>query len=244
MLVASAFRCSLSQSNLAFVAMAGDTPGSVSLKKLHDILQIAIGWMNSHAHQFAVGRQFFGIPDSGFSDNTKSETRVQLDQALIREKDAMVYEYDFGDGWMHKVVLEKIVEGARSEVVPSCIGGARACPPEDRGGIPGYEEFLDAIRDLSYPEHEEMREWAGGPFDPERFDVAEINQRLAPRRRRARPGGRAGGRSSAAFALPSALKRCFDPLYLSWYNSAWLVVPLAYRAKNRCIGFLRRKRTT
>ena len=160
-------------------------PGSISLEKLHDVLQIAMDWTNSHLHQFAAGRQYYGTPDPDFGDNRKNEAGVRLDQLLTREKDAMVYEYDFGDGWMHRIVLEKIVERGQSDVVPSCISGARACPPEDCGGVWGYEEFLNAIRDPSHPEHNEMLEWAGEPFDPERFDVAEINKRLAPRRRRA-----------------------------------------------------------
>ncbi len=160
-------------------------PSSVSLKVLHDILQMAMGWTDSHLHQFVARGQIFGIRDAEFGENTKNEARVRLDQVLIREKDAMVYEYDFGDGWTHKVVLEKISEPAESTAVPSCISGGGACPPEDCGGIWGYDEFLKAIGDSSHPEHMEMLEWIGGAFDPERFDVGEINKLLAPKRRRA-----------------------------------------------------------
>jgi pRiA4b ORF-3-like protein len=159
-------------------------PGSVTLAKLHDILQIAMGWTDSHLHQFEARGEFYGKPDPEFGAPMKAESRVRLDEVLVRVKDAMIYEYDFGDGWTHKIVLEKILEPAEGIVAPSCIAGARACPPEDCGGIWGYEELLGALGDPSHPEHDEMLEWMGGPFEPEHFDADEINKWLAPRRRR------------------------------------------------------------
>jgi hypothetical protein len=158
---------------------------SISLRKLHDILQVALGWTDSHLHLFEVRGQTYGVPDPVFASDTLSEAKVTLDQVLLREKDAMFYDYDFGDGWRHKIVLEKIVERGAEERIPSCIGGARACPPEDCGGIWGYANLLKAIVDSSHPEHEEMLEWIGEDFDPSYFDPEEINAVIAPKRKRA-----------------------------------------------------------
>ncbi len=168
-------------------------PGSISLASLHDILQTAMGWGGGHMHQFvAPGGVYYGVPqrDSEFDDlDTKDEDRFRLDQVLRREKDSIVYEYDFGDGWEHKIVLEKILAPAAGVAVPSCIGGKRACPPDDCGGVPGYANFLAAIGDATHPEHEDMVEWIGGAFDPERFDAQRINAVLAASARRARRRG-------------------------------------------------------
>jgi hypothetical protein len=84
----------------------------------------------------------------------------------------MRYVYDFGDDWVHRVVVEKVVRADPNVAYPCCIGGRRACPPEDCGGVWGYQEFLAAISDPHHPEHESMLEWAGGEFDPEAFDPA------------------------------------------------------------------------
>jgi len=104
-----------------------------------------------------------------------------LNEVLLKEKDFIHYEYDFGDGWEHKVVLEKIIPSAPGLSAPSCIAGARACPPDDCGGVGGYQEFLEAIGDPFHPEHEAMLEWIGGEFDPEYFDPDEVNDELAAR---------------------------------------------------------------
>ncbi|MGH8568179.1 MAG: plasmid pRiA4b ORF-3 family protein [Gammaproteobacteria bacterium] len=159
-------------------------PASISLKKLHDVLQRAMGWENAHLHQFEARGEIFGDPDPEFGADNIDEARVRLDKVLIGVKDTMHYEYDFGDGWRHKIVLEKIDQAGEGTEVPVCTGGARACPPEDCGGIPGYKRLLRVLGDPSHPEHDEMLEWVGGAFDPERFDVAKVNTLLAGRRRR------------------------------------------------------------
>lgn len=165
-------------------------PSSISLETFHDVLQIAIGWTDSHLHQFEARGQFYGVldPELEFDAPTKDEARVRLDDILKKEKDSMRYEYDFGDSWNHKIVLEKVLAPAGGVVVPSCIGGARACPPEDCGGIWGYAEFLKVIRNPSHAEHDEMLEWAGGSFDAEHFDAREVNKLLAPRKARVKSG--------------------------------------------------------
>ena len=108
----------------------------------------------------------------------KDESKFRLSQLLRLEKEKLLYNYDYGDGWEHEVLLEKILPFEHDMTLPLCIKGKRACPPEDIGGIPGYAMFLEAINDPSHPEHEEMREWVGGDFDAEHFDIDEVNKML------------------------------------------------------------------
>lgn len=178
-------------------------PSSYSLKDVHDVLQVAMGWRDSHLHQFVAMGMLYGQPDAEFGIRRVNEKHVRLDEVLRTEKDAMTYEYDFGDGWEHKVILERILGNAEEEAAPSCIAGARACPPEDCGGVWGYANLLQVIADSSHPEHEEMLQWLGHGFDPELFDASAINSALArmkrrrPTKRPARPRAkatRAGGR--------------------------------------------------
>ena len=154
---------------------------TTSLWEFHDILQTAMGWTDSHLHMFESRGEFYGAPDDELVDSMNNEEHVRLDKVLIGEKDTLRYEYDFGDGWKHKIVLEKILPYAESVVVPSCTGGKRACPPEDCGGVWGYLEILDAIRDPAHPEHKDTLDLVGDSFDPEHFDVAEVNEVLASR---------------------------------------------------------------
>ena len=91
---------------------------------------------------------------------------------------AIKYEYDFGDGWEHKIILEKILPFDQANQSSSCIKGKRACPPEDCGGIWGYQELLDTLNDPKHPEYESMLEWLGGRFDSETLDIEEINRML------------------------------------------------------------------
>jgi len=162
-------------------------PGLLSLKDLHDVLQVAVGWTDSHLHQFVARGTLYGRPDpAGFGRGCVNENGVRLDEVLKAEKDAMIYEYDFGDGWHHKVILEKILGGAVDGAAPSCAAGARACPPEDCGGVWGYANLLKIISDSSHPEHDEMLEWLGDQFEPERFDISETNSVLARIKRRGR----------------------------------------------------------
>ncbi len=161
-------------------------PSSVSLKELHDVLQVAMGWTDSHLHQFEANGQLYGKPSREYSFPMKNEARVRLDQVLPREKDSMVYEYDFGDSWIHDIALEKIVPSSPDVKVPQCIAGARACPPEDCGGVDGYDGLLEALNDPSDPDHEEICEWIGEDFDPELFDIEAVNKYLA----RGRKGSR------------------------------------------------------
>ena len=149
-----------------------------NLEDVHIAIQIMMGWTNSHLHEFAKGRDSYGIPDEEFPSEVRDETDYRLDQLLKKEKDKLNYVYDFGDSWEHEVVLEKISAFEPGAVLPVCLEGSRACPPEDVGGIPGYEMFLEVISDPSHPEYEEMHEWIGDEFDPERFDLVQTNDLL------------------------------------------------------------------
>ena len=153
---------------------------SVTLAKLHDALQIIMGWTDSHLHQFVAANNFYGVPnpDFDFSD-ILDEKKFRLSQLLKKEKDSVLYEYDFGDGWRHQITLEKILPFNPNAALPVCIKAKGACPPEDIGGIWGYYHFLDALSDPDHPEHAEYKEWIEGDFDPDAYDIAEVNELLA-----------------------------------------------------------------
>ena len=154
-------------------------PGDLGLGAFHDVIQAVMGWTDSHFHQFIANKVFYGIPDDDFELEMENETKYKLSQLLKKEKDSLIYEYDFGDSWEHKILLEKISTDDGNTVLPVCIKGKRACPPEDCGGIWGYEELLETVSNTNHPEHADMLEWLGGEFDPEEFDLEEINEDLA-----------------------------------------------------------------
>ncbi len=153
----------------------------VTLFKLHKILQAVMGWEDYHLHQFIVGDEYYTIPspDDPWPMETKNEKRARLFQVVCAEKDRFIYEYDFGDSWYHNILVEKIFRPEEELKHPVCLVGRRATPPEDCGGIGGYDEFLKAVLDPKHPDHEDMLDWAEGEFDPERFNKEEINRLLS-----------------------------------------------------------------
>jgi len=153
-------------------------PDTITLPELHEVIQIVMGWTDSHLHEFVVGKVSYGVPDPEFPSGPRNEARVRINQLLDKEKQKLMYLYDFGDGWEHVVELEKIISGDKASSKPRCITGKRACPPEDCGGIYGYYDFLEAIKDPGHPEHDNMIEWWGGDFEPEFFDIDEVNEIL------------------------------------------------------------------
>ena len=154
-------------------------PGDTTLSKLHDILQVVMGWENYHLHQFTIAGKRYGdagqdeFGELGFLD----ERRHRLSQLIPREGFRLSYEYDFGDGWQHTLVVEKIVPSEEGSRYPVCLAGKRACPPEDVGGVWGYEEYLAALQDPEDPEHDEWLQWRG-EFDPEAFNLEKVNSEL------------------------------------------------------------------
>ena len=157
-----------------------------TLGDLHHVIQAAFGWWDYHLHQFIVDETYFGVPDPDYEDYVEmnDEQGVTLRQVAPREGSKFRYEYDFGDSWLHQVLLEKILPPEPGQVYPVCIKGRRARPPEDVGGMWGYYHFLEAIGDPDHEEHDEYLEWVGGEFDPEAFDLEEVNQALAALRRK------------------------------------------------------------
>jgi hypothetical protein len=155
--------------------------GDVSLFKLHKIIQAAMGWEDYHLHQFIVGEDYYAVPspEDPWPMETKNEKRAKLFQVAPAEKAKFIYEYDLGDSWYHDVLVEKILHAEGERMHPVCLSGVRSRPPEDCGGTGGYYEFLEAIRDPKHPDHEDMLVWAGGDFDPERFDKEEVNRLLS-----------------------------------------------------------------
>lgn len=150
----------------------------VDLEQLHDTIQTAMGWEDGHLHQFVSGRKCYGLPDDDYGMEVEDETHYKVSHLLKKEKDKIKYEYDFGDSWEHTVLLEKILPAADQGRVPRCVKGKRACPPEDCGGIWGYEEMLEVLKNPSDPEYEETLEWVGEDFDPEEFDIDEVNREM------------------------------------------------------------------
>lgn len=151
-------------------------PGEINLGELHGVIQIAFGWESSHLHQFELGTERYGTPDREL--DVADETRAKLFR-LAGEGDRLSYIYDFGDGWVHQVTVEKVVEAEPGTRYPSCTAGRRACPPEDVGGPGGYDGFLQALTDPQHDDHEHWTEWIGESFDPEAFDLDSTDAALA-----------------------------------------------------------------
>lgn len=150
-----------------------------TLAKLHRILQCVMGWKDARLHQFVIQGHRYGIPDDHVDPSkTKDERRHELREIVAAASRLFVYQYDFGDDWQHTLEIEKTCPLNKSVRYPFCLAGDRSCPPEDVGGIPGYENFLEALRDPKHPEHDELLEWIGGTFDPDMFDVEDVNQKL------------------------------------------------------------------
>lgn len=151
-------------------------PSDITLAQLHEVIQIAFGWEDDHLHDFEAGDQRSGVhpEDSG---PVGDERRVTLGGIAPRPGDRLDYRYDFGDSWIHRILVEAVLPAPAGPRLAVCLGGRRACPPEDCGGPWGYAELLAAIADEDHPEHEEMMELAG-PLDPERFSAQEVTARL------------------------------------------------------------------
>ncbi len=144
------------------------------LGDFHHLLQIAMGWMDYHLHLFIKQNEYFGPKDPENPD-IYDESKVRLKELLRWPKERIVYEYDFGDDWLHDIVLEKVVEADPKRKYPWIVAGKRACPPEDCGGIYGYYRMLAAINDPNDPDRGDWLDWLGEDFDPDAFSVEEVN---------------------------------------------------------------------
>jgi hypothetical protein len=156
-------------------------PETIKLPKLHLVFQAALGWTNSHLHEFVIDGVRYSGPDPDFDDELEQvdERGVLLHKALGMDARCFDYVYDFGDDWHHVVLVEDQHLDAKPPKSVRCIGGENACPPEDVGGAFRYAEFLTAIRDPNHEEHEAYQEWSGGRFDPSHFDLDAANRALS-----------------------------------------------------------------
>jgi len=167
--------------------------GGATLAQLHTVLQVAMGWEDSHLHCFWIGDDRYSSAQyGGLDDSDIDESTVRVADVLAPNERA-TYEYDFGDSWEHQLLVEKVDVPVVPTGVATCTAGKRSCPPEDCGGFWGYAHLLEAIADPAHEEHEELLEWIGDDFDPERFDQEAVNavlERIPLRSRplRSRPG--------------------------------------------------------
>lgn len=150
---------------------------NITLFDLHWILQTVMGWYGGHLHEFDVFGDLYGDAQE-MKGEVLDERKVALGQLITAEKEKFHYVYDFGDDWAHEILVEKILPVEEGSQYPVCLTGKRACPPEDCGGPPGYEDLLKILSDPSHPEHDDMFDWLPGDFDSEKFDVESVNKRL------------------------------------------------------------------
>jgi hypothetical protein len=147
------------------------------LGRLHKILQKAMGWTNSHLHLFEIDGKPYGEGDFDWDFDVQDYTGVKLEDVFTEGRRSFLYEYDMGDSWRHDITLLGEVEGAPGEKI-ACVAGARACPPEDCGGVGGYYHLLEALADPENEDHDMLLEWVGGRYDPEAFDLERVDRAL------------------------------------------------------------------
>ena len=151
----------------------------INMGTLHGIIQEVMGWDDGHLHMFNIHGENYGVSDPDFDyEEVSDERKYKLNRFKFTEKDKFTYEYDFGDSWIHIITVEKLLPVDPKIEYPICIKGKNACPPEDCGGLWGYYDMLEAVKDDEHPEHETYTDWLGEDFDPETFDVDNVNEKL------------------------------------------------------------------
>ena len=176
-----------------------DVPLSTTLAALHDIIQVAFHWTDSHLHEFVVSDRVYGVPspeDEFYERKVYKAASISMRALIDRGVDRFLYVYDFGDHWRHDVDIEEIFKGDATTEYPAFVDGARCCPPEDVGGTDGFMEFLEAALNPGHEEHKRMIEWYGRPFDPADIDERRVRMVLgnfAARRRGPLASHRHGG---------------------------------------------------
>ena len=155
-------------------------PETYTFWDLHVAIQDAMGWEDCHLHEFKIvdpstgSVVSIGIPDEDFGEKILPEHRRKMAKYFSMKSRSAEYVYDFGDDWEHEIQLEKILPREKGTLYPVCIEGKIACPPEDCGGLWGYADILEALKDPDNEEAEELLDWVGEDFDPEHFDAAEV----------------------------------------------------------------------
>jgi len=153
-------------------------PLNITLDRLHDVIQIVMGWTDSHLHEFTIeNKRYTEYPES--VEDGLHCGRYQLGDLIKQKGRTFHYLYDFGDSWEHKLVLEENrYSNSKLRMDLTCLEGERACPPEDVGGVSGYFEFCEALKDPEHEEHESYMAWSGGDYDSELFDANTVNGEL------------------------------------------------------------------
>jgi hypothetical protein len=149
-------------------------PSAYPLDRVHTVIQATMGWQNSHLHAFRLGDESYAAPDPDDEMGYLDETKFRLGD-LVEGGDRIDYEYDFGDGWEHALVVEARTVAPNGAVYPACVAGEGACPPEDCGGSPGFAEFKAVLAGPPSAERDALLQWAGGDYDPGRFDLSAAN---------------------------------------------------------------------
>ena len=142
-------------------------PADLNLADFHTIVQILMGWDNEHLFQFIKGKNIYSPDDEEFEN-------IKLSDLLKKQNEKVIYEYDFGDSWKHEIILEKILDNEIFNF-PICLGGEMSCPPEDCGGVWGYSDLLEIVKNPEHEDYENFIEQMGGDFDPKHFDLDEVN---------------------------------------------------------------------
>jgi Plasmid pRiA4b ORF-3-like protein len=150
----------------------------ISLRRLHDSIQSIAGWEDKHLHEFVINERRYGQPAPHEVVPVENEALFRLHSLPLAKGTSFFYVYDFGDHWEIEVKVERVLPPGLGGPSLAVLDGARAFPPEDSGGVPGYEDLLEILSDPTNPEYEEYRLWVGEDFDPERFDLAATNERL------------------------------------------------------------------
>lgn len=154
-------------------------PGATRLDRVHQILQHTLGWQDCHCHQFRAGEAIYSEVDPDFNnDFALDESDYSLSDLLINPGDEILYEYDFGDGWEHRIELIETLPIEDANGVPVCLDGDRACPPEDVGGPPGYQHMLKVLANPSHPEYRDYCQFIPDDYEPDWFDLDDVNDML------------------------------------------------------------------
>ena len=156
-------------------------PAAMPLRDLHGVLQTVMGWQDCHLHEFRVGDALVGIvdrPELDTPEHMEDERKWTVAKVVASGASEFEYVYDFGDHWVHRVIVEPATRSHIPGTASLCLAGEGACPPEDVGGAPGYAQFLEALADASHSEHETYVDWVGGVWDVKGIDLNRVNREL------------------------------------------------------------------
>lgn len=154
-------------------------PETITLQKMHLVIQRAFQWGGYHLHEFEADGQRYGVPDPDYDQPGEVLGEQVRLKTLASRCARLTYTYDFGDDWVHRIRIERVLP-PMGLTAPICTGGSGATPPEDCGGVGGYEDFVRAMNDPNDPEHEHMKQWSGqDAWDRTAFDHIAVNDWLA-----------------------------------------------------------------